>query len=132
MFNPLSRSLVLRRKLLISVTQQTRLASTKSNEARRLEFFVNVWDKTGADRSVLADETDVPSRFHLLGEILDKSTLGVQGNCLACVGESEQEVLKLLEVTPYYKQGIWDMSTVKISALETVHSSDLLRDGGED
>lgn len=117
---------------MVSVTQQTRLASTKNNEARRLEYFVNVWDKTGADRSVLADKTDVPARFHLVGEMLDKSTLGVQGNCLACVGESEQDVLKLLEATPYYKQGIWDMSTVKISALETVHSSDLLSTGGQD
>lgn len=66
--------------------------------------FVNVLDKAGANRSVLTDKTDVHDRFHLLGEILDQNTLRARGNCLACVGESEQDVLKLLEGTPYYKQ----------------------------
>ncbi|PHH65673.1 hypothetical protein CDD81_1759 [Ophiocordyceps australis] len=125
MFSLLSRSRALPRSLAL-VPQQLRASLATTSKAHRAEYFVNIWDKPGIDRSAVADKVDVPASFHLVGEILDEQTLKVRGNCLACVCASEQEVVELLRHTPYYKQGVWDMSTAKISALETVHTSNLV------
>ncbi|PHH67761.1 hypothetical protein CDD82_1150 [Ophiocordyceps australis] len=125
MFSLLSRSRALTRSFTLA-PKQLRASLATTSKIPRAEYFVKIWDKPGIDRSAVAGDADVPESFHLMGEILDDQTLKVRGNCLACVCESEQEVVELLRLTPHYKQGVWDMSTAKISALETVHTSNLV------
>ena len=88
--------------------------------------FVVVWDKANVDRKYLKSAVpELADNFTFAGELLDKDSLAVRGNCLACKAVDVEDVTTSLKQTGWFEQGIWDPNTVQISPLETVHTSDL-------
>ncbi|KAL4948251.1 hypothetical protein BDW69DRAFT_189443 [Aspergillus filifer] len=67
----------------------------------------------------------MPPEYTFMGEIMGTKDTGeavVRGNAFACVAESPDHVRERMMRSVYFWKGIWDMETVRISALETVHT----------
>jgi hypothetical protein len=113
----------------------------------RLPSFVVVSDKNGSHRTPGLQTDLMPPEYTFAGEIMGTKNNGeviVRGNAFACVATSPEQVRERMMRSVYFQkvwtlcshpakadqcvdvvlvQGIWDMETVKISALETVHTS---------
>ncbi|KAL4768019.1 hypothetical protein BDW60DRAFT_211407 [Aspergillus nidulans var. acristatus] len=91
----------------------------------RLPSFVVVSDKKGSHRTPGLQTDLMPPEYTFAGEIIGIKNNGdviVRGNAFACVATSPEQVRERMMRSVYFQKGIWDMETVKISALETVHT----------
>ncbi|KAL3430179.1 hypothetical protein BDV09DRAFT_199898 [Aspergillus tetrazonus] len=89
------------------------------------EYFVVVSDKNGSHRTPGLQTDLMPQEYTFAGEIMGIKKNGeaiVRGNAFACVATSPEQVRERMMRSVYFQKGIWDMETVKISALETVHT----------
>ncbi|OAK95259.1 hypothetical protein IQ06DRAFT_298097 [Phaeosphaeriaceae sp. SRC1lsM3a] len=111
-------------------------SATNSRSVPQYEFLVIVRDLPTASRQNLPPATGqhVLSSQTFTGEILHSvNVLGeesnrlpaysARGNVLACRAASVEEVEGQLRKHPYSKQDIWDMKSMTIWPLDTVHTS---------
>ncbi|KAL2864068.1 uncharacterized protein BJX67DRAFT_228535 [Aspergillus lucknowensis] len=104
------------------------------------EFFVVIFNKKNAKESDLAPaaqtikfrEQDVILTFAgdmmaSAGPATDSAAEVTLGACFACQARSEQRVLQAIRAHENTAKGLWDIETVEISALETVHTGDYER-----
>ncbi|KAL3433445.1 hypothetical protein BDV09DRAFT_172000 [Aspergillus tetrazonus] len=104
------------------------------------EFFVVIFNKRNAKESDLAPapqtikfkEQDVILTF--AGDMMasaapatDSAPERTLGACFACQAPSEQRVLQAIRAHENTAKGLWDIESVEISALETVHTGDYER-----
>nr|ANF07295.1 YCII-related domain protein [Paecilomyces fulvus] len=100
------------------------------------EYFVVVWDRHKVHRTDTITSDLIPPLYTFAGEMIDnKSSIisdakkpNICGNAFSCIAESPDEVRKKMMESVYYQKGIWDMDSVQISALETVHTGDFVAD----
>ncbi|KAF7530598.1 hypothetical protein PCG10_000107 [Penicillium crustosum] len=98
--------------------------------------FVVVWDKPGSGRITDIPSDLAPPFYTFAGEILSGRSSNIleaehtkaRGNAFACIAQSPDMVREQMKKSVYYQKGIWDMDTVQISALETVHTGNLTVD----
>ncbi|CAI7588462.1 unnamed protein product [Penicillium discolor] len=114
--------------------------------------FVVVWDKPGSGRITDIPSDLAPPFYTFAGEILNGKSSNIlnaehtkaRGNAFACIAQSPDMVREQMKKSVMFfpgviykdallltitaPQGIWDMDTVQISALETVHTGNLTVD----
>ncbi|PYH86090.1 hypothetical protein BO82DRAFT_350399 [Aspergillus uvarum CBS 121591] len=106
------------------------------------EYFVVVFNKQnapGADLSQRPQPIEFKNRDIVLtfaGDMLaspapvsESDPAGTLGACFACQAPSEESVLKAVQAHENAVKGLWDVESVEISALETIHTGDFDRDG---
>ncbi|KAL4734748.1 hypothetical protein BDV11DRAFT_197528 [Aspergillus similis] len=104
------------------------------------EFFVVIFNKKNAKESDLAPaphtikfkEEDVILTF--AGDMMASAALATDsapartlGACFACQAPSEQRVLQAIRAHENTAKGLWNIESVEISALETIHTGDYER-----
>ncbi|KAL4862962.1 hypothetical protein BDV12DRAFT_178057 [Aspergillus spectabilis] len=104
------------------------------------EFFVVIFNKQNAREPDLAPasqtikfkEQDIILTF--AGDMMASAAPGMDstpartlGACFACQAPSERSVLQAIRAHENTAKGLWDIKSVEISALETIHTGDYER-----
>ncbi|RAL06936.1 uncharacterized protein BO97DRAFT_447223 [Aspergillus homomorphus CBS 101889] len=124
---------------IIGLRQPSRFLATTAGSPLQ-EYFVVVFNKknTGlADPSPCSQPIKFKNQDIVLtfaGDMLSSPTpvlesapAGTLGACFACQAPSEESVLKAIQAHENAVKGLWDVESVEISALETIHTGDFDR-----
>ncbi|PYH46496.1 uncharacterized protein BP01DRAFT_355506 [Aspergillus saccharolyticus JOP 1030-1] len=103
------------------------------------EYFVVVFNKKNAvgaappSPSIQFQNPDIVLTF--AGDMLaspapvsEADPVGTLGACFACQAPSEESVLQAIQAHENAVKGLWDVESVEISALETIHTGDFERE----
>ncbi|KAK9418681.1 putative YCII-related domain-containing protein [Seiridium unicorne] len=127
MFSVSSRASTQLRAAVAQVTPTRRRYLATHSPLR--EYFVLVSDRPHADRTRAFEVDPVPTACTFSGECLEaggpREQPKVVGNAFTCMAESVDAVREMMQVSEYNKKDIWDLSSIVISPLLTVHSSNL-------
>ncbi|KAL4874720.1 hypothetical protein BJY04DRAFT_224703 [Aspergillus karnatakaensis] len=123
-----------------SITHLAKAAAATTRPTRLQEYLVVIRDLPRGDRTTIPNTPISLAHQTFTGQILSPSRqrattekphqkLPGLGNVIALRALSAEAVHEELKAHPY-AQGIWDLTSVRIWPVETVHTS--LMDGGEE